>query len=135
MTLTRLFAIVVAFDVLGLAVSGEELGQAVLVGTPISAPFTFVAVQALAVAAATRHRAGAAALTVLCLVSVVSGFGDGSYAADLTAAERVIQLGIVASTAALAVAAARAAIRNVAEGERDEGASRLADETEVSAVG
>jgi hypothetical protein len=135
MTLTRLFAIVLAFDVLGLAVSNEALSDKLLVGTPINAPFTFVAVQALVVAAATRHRAGAAVLTVLCLVSVVSGFSDGSYAADLPAAERVIQLGIVASTAALGLAAARRATRNSAEGERDEGASRLAGETEISAVG
>ena len=111
MTLTRLFAIVVAFDVLGLAVSGEELGHALLVGTPISAPFTFVAVQALVVAAATRYRAAAGVLTVLCLVSVVSGFSDGSFAADLTGAERFIQLGIVVATTALGAAAARSAIR------------------------
>ena len=111
MTLTRLFAIVLAFDVLGLAVSGEPLGDKLLVGTPISAPFTFVAVQALAVAAATRHRAGAAVLTVLCLVSVVSGFSDGSYAADLTAVERFIQLGLVTATAGLGVTAARSVIR------------------------
>ncbi|HEX5617114.1 MAG TPA: hypothetical protein VFX51_01765 [Solirubrobacteraceae bacterium] len=111
MTLTRLFAIVVAFDVLGLAVSSEPLSDKLLVGTPINAPFTFVAVQALVVAAATRHRAGAAVLTVLCFISVVSGFSDGSFAADLTAAERVIQLGIVVSTAALGVAAARSVIR------------------------
>jgi hypothetical protein len=135
MTLTRLFAIVVAFDILGLAVSGEPLGDKLLVGTPINAPFTFVAVQALIVIAATRYRAAAGALTVLCLVSVVSGFSDGSYAADLAAAERVIQLGIVASTAALGVMAARTAVRNVAEGERDERASRLARETEMSGVG
>jgi hypothetical protein len=112
MTLTRLFAIVLAFDVLGLIVAGsDDLGRAIVSGSPANAPFPFVAVQALMVAAALRHRAGAAALTVLCLVSVVSGFGDGSYVADLSAAERVIQLGIVASTAALGVAAARAAIR------------------------
>jgi hypothetical protein len=111
MTLTRLFAIVLAFDILGLAVSSEALGDKLLVGTPISAPFTFVAVQALVVAAATRHRAGAAVLAVLCLVSVVSGFGDGAYAADLTAAERTIQLGLVTATAALGLAAARSAIR------------------------
>jgi len=111
MTLTRLFSLVLAFDILGLAVSGEPLGDKLLVGTPINAPFTFVAVQALIVFAATRYRAAAGVLTVLCLVSVVSGFSDGSYAADLTAAERFIQLGIVAATAALGVAAARRAIR------------------------
>ena len=112
MTLTRLFAIVLAFDVLGLIVAGsDDLGRAIDAGTADNAPFPFVAVQALVVAAALRHRAAAAVLTVLCLVSVVSGFSDGSYAADLSAAERVIQLGIVTATAALGAVAARAAIR------------------------
>src|SRR4051794_21877633 len=111
MTLTRLFSLVLALDVLGLLVSGEELGHALLVGTPISAPFTFVAVQGLMVVAATRHRAGAAVLALLCLVSVVSGASDGSYAADLAAGERAIQLAIVCATAVLGAVAARAAIR------------------------
>jgi hypothetical protein len=108
MTLTRLFAIVLAFDVLGLIVAGgDDLGHAIVSGTAANAPVPFIAVQALVVAAAVRHRAAAALLTVLCFVSVISGFSDGSYAADLTAAERVIQLGIVASTTLLGVAAAR----------------------------
>jgi hypothetical protein len=112
MTLTRLFPIVLAFDVLGLIVAGsDDLGHALVSGTAANAPFPFVAVQALLVTAALRHRAAAAALTVLCLVSVVSGFGDGSYAADLTAVERVIQLALVTATAALGAVAARAAIR------------------------
>jgi hypothetical protein len=111
MTLTRLFAIVLALDVLGLIVAGEELGHSLVVGTPISAPFTFVAVQALAVFAATRHRAGAAVLALLCLVSVVSGAADGSYGADLTAAERTLQLALVTVTALLGAFAARMAIR------------------------
>jgi hypothetical protein len=111
MTFTRLFSLVLALDVLGMLVSGDELGHALLVGTPISAPFTFVAVQGLAVLAATRHRAGAAVLALLCLISVVSGASDGSYAADLAAGERAIQIGIVASTALLGAAALRAAIR------------------------
>jgi hypothetical protein len=63
MTLTRIFAAVLALDVLGLAVTlisgNEDLVRALVVGTPINAPFTFVAVQALIVLAATRHRAGA----------------------------------------------------------------------------
>jgi hypothetical protein len=111
MTLTRLFAIVVAFDVLGLLVAHETLGDKLVNGTAINAPFPFVAVQALVVALALRHRAAAAFLTVLCFVSVISGFSDGSYAADLSAAERVIQLGIVASTALLGAVAASMAIR------------------------
>ena len=111
MTLTRLFAAVLALDVLGLLVAGGDVGHAIVSGTPSNAPFPFVAVQALVVAAALRHRAGAAALAALCLVSVVSGFGDGSYAADLSAAERVVQLGIVASTALLGAVAVRDAIR------------------------
>jgi hypothetical protein len=115
MTLTRIFAAVLALDVLGLAVtliSGNEgLIDALVIGTPINAPFTFVAVQALIVLAATRHRAGAAVLALLCLVSVVSGAFDDSYAADLTAAERVLQLGLVAATAVLGAYAVRAAIR------------------------
>jgi hypothetical protein len=137
MTLTRLFAIVLALDILGLIVAGgDDLTTAIVNGTPANAPVPFIAVQAAIVALAVRHRAAAAVLTVLCLVSIVSGFGDGSYAADLTALERIIQIGIVSATAALGAVAARAAIiRNVAEGERDEGASRLAGETEISAVG
>ncbi len=115
MTLTRIFTAVLALDVLGLIVTlaagNEDLLDALVIGTPINAPFTFVAVQALIVLGATRHRAGAIVLALLCLISVVSGAEDGSYAADLTAAERAIQLGIVAATALLGAAAIRAAIR------------------------
>ena len=115
MTLTRIFAAVLALDVLGLAVTlisgNEELVRALVIGTPINAPFTFVAVQALVVLAATRHRAGAAVLALLCLVSVVSGASDGSYAADLSAAERTLQLALVAATAVLGTYALRAAVR------------------------
>jgi hypothetical protein len=111
MNLTRLFLLVLALDVLGLAVSGTDLGTAIVSGTTTNAPVPFIAVQALAVVAATRHRAGAAALAALCLVSVVSGFGDGSYAADLSALERLVQLALVAATAALGAVAARDAIR------------------------
>jgi hypothetical protein len=115
MTLTRIFAAVVALDVLGLVITlaagNDGLVDALVIGTPINAPFTFVALQAVVVLAATRHRAGAAVLALLCLVSVVSGASDGSYAADLSAAERALQLGIVATTAVLGVSALRAAVR------------------------
>jgi hypothetical protein len=115
MTLTRIFAAVLALDVLGLVVTlaagNEDLVHALVIGTPINAPFTFVAVQALIVLAATRHRAGAGILALLCLVSVVSGISDGSYGADLAAGERVLQLGIVATTAVLGASALRSAIR------------------------
>jgi hypothetical protein len=115
MTLLRTFAAVLALDVLGLAVAlatgPDDLGHVLVVGTPINAPFTFVAVQALIVLAATRHRAGAAVLAVLCTVSVVSGFFDGAYADDLPVAERAIQLALVAATLALGTLAARSAVR------------------------
>jgi hypothetical protein len=135
MTLTRLFSLVIAFDILGLLVANDTLGDKLVNGTAINAPFPFVVVQGLAVLAATRYRAGAAVLGLLCLVSVFSGTADGSYAADLAAGERLIQAGIVASTLVLGAAAIRVAICNVAEGEGDEGASRLAGETNISAVG
>ena len=67
--------------------------------------------QALLVAAAVRHRAGAAVLAALCVVSVVSGFSDGSYTADLSAVERTVQLALVSFTAALGAAAAWRAAR------------------------
>jgi hypothetical protein len=115
MTLLRTFSAVLALDLLGLAVAlatgVDDLGHALVVGTPINAPFTFVAVQALIVLAATRHRAGAAVLAVLCTISVVSGFSDGSYADDLSVAERAIQLALVAATVTLGALAARAALR------------------------
>jgi hypothetical protein len=115
MTLTRIFAAVLALDVLGLVITlaagREDLVDTLMVGTPVNAPFTFVAVQALIVLAATRHRAAAAVLAVLCAVSVVSGAFDGSYGADLSAPDRVIQLSLVAATALLGAAAVRAAIR------------------------
>src|SRR3954463_6093871 len=135
MSLTRLFSLVVAFDVLGLLVSGGGFGHALVSGTSISAPFPFVVVQGLAVPPAARSRAGGAVLGLLCLTSVFSGTSDGSYVADLAAGERVIQIGVVAATAMLGATALRNAIRNVAEGERDEGASRLAGETDILTVG
>jgi hypothetical protein len=82
-----------------------------VIGTPINAPFTFVAVQALIVLAATRYRVVAAVLFLLCTISVLSGALDGSYAADMSAAERALQAGLVAATAGLGIAAARRVVR------------------------
>jgi hypothetical protein len=115
MTLTRTFAIVLALDVLGLVVTlatgAEDLGHALVIGTPINAPFTFVAVQALIVLAATRYRVVAGLLFLICTISVLSGAFDGSYAADLSAADRALQAGLVAATAGLGIAAARRVVR------------------------
>jgi hypothetical protein len=111
MTLTRLFSLVVAFDVLGLLVANDGFSDKLVNGTAINAPFPFVVVQGLVVLAATRYRAGAVVLALLCLVSVFSGISDGSYAADLAAGERFVQIGIVVSTLLLSAAAIRAAIR------------------------
>jgi hypothetical protein len=117
MTLNRIFAAVLALDILGaivaLATGLADLGDAVvLVGTPLSAPFTFVAVQGLAVLAAARHRAGAAVLALLCVVSVMSGFFDGSFTSDeLTAAHRGLQLALGIATFALGAAAFRTAVQ------------------------
>jgi hypothetical protein len=113
MNLVRTFTIVLALDLLGLTVAlatGTDLGHALITGTSINAPFTFVAVQALIVLAATRHRAGAIVLAVLCTISIASGFSDGSFADDLSAAERAIQIALVAATAALGAFAVRAAL-------------------------
>ncbi len=58
MTLTRIFAAAVALDIIGAIVavsSGLADDSIILIGTPLSAPFTFVAVQGLAVLAATRY--------------------------------------------------------------------------------
>jgi hypothetical protein len=111
MTLTRLFAAVLALDVLGLLVAGGDVGSAIVSGTASNAPFPFVAFQALLVAAAMRHRAGAAALAAACAVSIASGFGDGSFTADLSVAAHTVQITLVACTALLGALAARAAIR------------------------
>ena len=111
MSLTRLFSLVLAFDILGLLVAGDGFGHTLVSGTSFSAPFPFVVVQGLAVLAATRYRAGAAVLALLCLISVFSGTTDGSYAADLAAGERVIQIGLVAATVMLGATALRNAIR------------------------
>ena len=115
MTLTRIFAAVVVLDILGVIVavaSGLADDSIVLIGTPLSAPFTFIAVQGLAVLAATRYRLGAAVLAVLCTVSIMSGFFDGSFGNDeLTAAHRVLQVSLGITTVMLGAVALRTAIR------------------------
>jgi hypothetical protein len=83
-----------------------------VVGTPLSAPFTFVAVQGLAVLAATRYRIAAAFLALLCVVSISSGFFDGSFTdADLTAGHRALQVALGIATVSLGALALRAAVR------------------------
>ncbi len=111
MTFTRLFSLVLVFDVLGLLVANDSFSDKLVNGTAINAPFPFVVVQGLAVLAATRYRAGAIVLALLCLISVFSGTTDGSYAADLAAGERFVQIGIVVSTLLLGATAIRAAVR------------------------
>ena len=115
MTLTRIFAAVVVLDIIGVIVAtatGLADDSVVLIGTPLSAPFTFVAVQGLAVLAATRYRAGAVVLALLCTISIMSGFFDGSFNdADLTAAHRAIQIALGIATVSLAAVALRSAFR------------------------
>jgi uncharacterized membrane protein YphA (DoxX/SURF4 family) len=111
MTFTRLFSLVLAFDLLGLLVANDSFSDKLVNGTAINAPLPFVVVQGLAVLAATRYRTGAVVLALLCLISVFSGTSDGSYAADLAAGERIIQMGVVAATTLLGAVAVRAAIR------------------------
>ena len=115
MTLTRIFAAVVALDVLGVIValaSGLADDSIILIGTPLSAPFTFVAVQGLAVLAATRYRVGGVVLALLCTISIMSGFFDGSFTdAELTAAHRALQVALGIATVSLGAVALRTAIR------------------------
>jgi uncharacterized membrane protein YpjA len=115
MTLTRIFAAVVALDIIGAVVaaaSGIADDSIVLIGTPLSAPFTFVAVQGIAVLAATRYRVGGVVLALLWTVSIMSGFFDGSFNdADLTAAHRVLQVALGIATVSLGAVALRSAIR------------------------
>jgi hypothetical protein len=120
MTLNRIFATVVVLDILGVIVAlatGLADDSIVLIGTPLSAPFTFIAVQGLAVLAASRYRIGAAVLAALCVVSIMSGFFDGSFSdADLTAAHRMLQVSLGIATVALGATAVRIAVRPLAVG-------------------
>ena len=119
MNLPVAFGVVVAADLAGLAVAVAtdmvDLREGLLAGTPLNAPFPFVAVQAGAVAAVRRARGGrrataATMLAALGVVSIASGFFDGGYAAEgygLTLAERGIQATIVGGTAVMTALAAR----------------------------
>ena len=115
MTLTRIFAAVIVLDIIGAIVavaSGIADDSVFLIGTPLSAPFTFVAVQGLAVLAATRYRVGAVVLALLCTVSIMSGFFDGSFNhPELTAAHRALQIALGIATVSLAAVALRSAVR------------------------
>jgi hypothetical protein len=115
MTLTRIFAAVVVLDIIGVIVAtatGLADDSVVLIGTPLSAPFTFIAVQGLAVLAATRYRVGGVVLALLCTVSIMSGFFDGSFTdAELTAAHRALQVALGIATVSLGAVALRSAVR------------------------
>ncbi len=123
------FGVVLAFDVLGalvaVAFGHESLADALVVGTSLNAPFAFVAVQALIVFVAVRARGiavrvAAVILVLMSLASVVSGFEDGSYAAQLTVAERAIQVSLIAATAIMGIFAASVALRGRSSGDRAE---------------
>jgi hypothetical protein len=121
-------AAVVALDVLGLVVAVATglaaFGDALVSGTPISAPFVpFVASQVALAAAALQQRrrrvaiAAAGLLALACAVSVFSGTQDGSFGADeLTGAMTAIQVAIVVATLAAAVSSAQLAARGVRRG-------------------
>jgi hypothetical protein len=129
--LAQTYLVVAAADLVGAVVAATSglvgAERAIVSGSAINAPLPFLAGQLAVLAVATRlrrHAVGTAAAAVLCaagVVSVVSGFGDGSYAAALDAGERAIQLVLVAATAvtvplaaAQVVAAARRRLRPAA---------------------
>jgi hypothetical protein len=107
--LAQAYALVALLDLVGavVAVGGGLDGarRAIVSGTPINAPIPFLAAQLAIVAVATAlagrriGTAAAALLAALGTVSVLSGFGDGSFHHALSAPERAIQLGVVAATA------------------------------------
>ena len=107
--LAKAYLLVALLDIVGAVVAvSTGLGgveRTIVSGTAISAPIPFLAAQLTVVSLATAfaHRrigTGAAALLVaMGTLSVLSGFGDGSFSRALTTPERAIQLGIVAATA------------------------------------
>ena len=116
--LARLYLLVAAADLVG-ALAAIHTGlahtsRAIGTGTAINAPFPFLVAQlAIVTAAAARRerRTGtlaAALLVAIGLASVLSGFGDGSYTANLTVAQRAVQIVLVtATTLTIPVAAAQ----------------------------
>ena len=111
-------AAVFAADVAGFLVAITTglsgVSHAIVSGTSINAPAPFVVVQMTiaGLAVAYRGRIGgtiaAALLVPLCLVSVLSGFADGSFGdSALGAGDVAVQAAIVVATAALGTLAAR----------------------------
>lgn len=76
----------------------------------------FVAVRTRGIAV----RVAAVILVLMSLASVVSGFEDGSYAAQLTIAERAIQVSLIAATATMGILAASVALRGRGSDDRAE---------------
>jgi hypothetical protein len=116
--LARLYLLVAAADLVGALVAIQtglaHTSRAIGSGTAINAPFAFLVAQLAIVTAAVawrERRAGtlAAALLVLIgLASVLSGFGDSSYTANLTLVQRAVQIVLVtATTLTVPVAAAQ----------------------------
>ncbi|HEX5248192.1 MAG TPA: hypothetical protein VFW14_00870 [Gaiellales bacterium] len=111
-------AAVLAADVAGFIVATTSglsgVSHAIVSGTSINAPAPFVVVQMTiaALAVAYRGRLGgtiaAGLLVPLCLVSVLSGFADGSFGdSALGAGEIAVQPAIVVATAVLGTLAGR----------------------------
>jgi hypothetical protein len=116
--LGRLYLVVAAADVVGALVAIQtglaHTGRAIGSGTAINAPFSFLVAQLAIVTAAAAwrgRRAGtlaAALLVVIGLASVLSGFGDSSYTANLTVVQRAVEIVLVtATTLTVPVAAAQ----------------------------
>jgi hypothetical protein len=111
-------AAVLAADMAGFVVATATglagVTTAIISGTSINAPAPFVVVQmtVVSVAAAYRGRPGgtvaAGLLVPLCLVSICSGFTDGSFGdSALNGGDVAVQVWIVVATAALGALAAR----------------------------
>ena len=106
--LVRLYLLVAAADLMGALVAMQTglapTGRAIGSGTAINAPLPFLGVQLAIVTTAVAwrgRRAGtlAAALLVgIGVASVLSGFGDGSYATSLTVVQRAVQIVLVTAT-------------------------------------
>lgn len=116
--LVRAAAAVLVADAAGFVVATATglsgLTTAFISGTSINAPGPFVVVQMamVALAAGYRGRPGgtvaAGLLVPLCLVSILSGFTDGSFGdSALGGGEVAVQVAIVITTAVLGALAAR----------------------------
>lgn len=118
--LARLYLLVAAADLLGALVAIPTglapVGRTIVSGTPINAPFPALVVQLAIVTAAVGWRGqrtgtfAAAVLVITGIVSLVSGFGDGGYAASLTLLQRAVQIAVVTATMLTLPVAARQVI-------------------------